>query len=86
MEKTVTTSIQESSDASSIYRDRASADFAVQNTASVAGNLVDAMRDSIVIFVPSFIVTDRSGIDDDALTSCAKTNLGLRETLPSRAS
>lgn len=51
MEKIVTSAYHESTDASSIYRDSASAAFAVQNTAAVAGNLADAMRDNVIVLV-----------------------------------
>lgn len=60
MEKAVTTSYQVSADASFIYRDRTSANFAYQNSASVPGNLADVMRDSVTIFVPSLIFMERT--------------------------
>lgn len=64
MEKAIDTSYQESADASSIYRDRTAADFALQSTAAVAGNLADAMRDAVVIFMPTLFVDSATNSDD----------------------
>jgi len=64
MEKALVTSYQESADARSIYRDSTSADFAVQNTAAVAGNLGDAMRDAVIVFVHTVYVSGVPCADD----------------------
>lgn len=64
MEKALVASYQESADASSIYRDSTLADFAIQNTAAVAGNLGDAMRDSLIVFVHAIYVSGVPCADD----------------------
>jgi hypothetical protein len=49
MEKTINTSYRQSADASSIYRESASADYATMKSAAVPGNLADAMRNAVLL-------------------------------------